>query len=72
MSKYSVDRIEEKTAVIEYNGKFFEIELDELPENINEGDVIVKDDNGNFIIDYSQTKKIQKELFEKQKSLFDC
>lgn len=72
MSKYSVDRIEEKTAVIEHNGKFFEIELDELPENINEGDVIVKDDNGKFIIDYSQTKKIQKELFEKQKSLFDC
>lgn len=72
MSKYSVDRIEEKNAVIEHNGKFFEIELDELPENIKEGDVIVKDDNGNFIIDNSQTKKIQKELFAKQKSLFDC
>ena len=34
MSNYSVDRIEGKTAVIEHNGKFFEIELNELPENI--------------------------------------
>lgn len=71
MSNYSVDRIEGKTAVIEHNGKFFEIELNELPENINEGDVMVKDGSGSFIIDISQTKKTQKKLYEKQNSLFD-
>ena len=71
MSNYSVDRIEGKIAVIEHNGKFFEIELNELPENINEGDVMVKDGNGSFIIDISQTKKTQKKLYEEQNSLFD-
>lgn len=71
MNIYSVDRIEENIAVIEYEGKFIEIGLEELPENIKEGDILIKEENGSFSVDENETKRIKALLAEKQNSLFD-
>ena len=43
MKKFTVDRIEGELAVLECeNGSFVNMELDSLPKNIREGDIIRK------------------------------
>ena len=45
--KYSIDRIEEKIAICEDdNGNILKLTLDELPQNIHEGDIIERTENG--------------------------
>lgn len=71
MSKYSVERIEENIAIIEFDNTFFEIDLKDLPVDIKEGDILIKDESGSFVIDTESTQQIKSKLFELQNSLFD-
>ena len=71
MEKYSVDRIEGDFAVVECNGEFVEIALSQLPQEVKEGCILIKDDNGAYYIDKDETGKIKQALFELQNSLFD-
>lgn len=57
---FSIDRIEGETAILEDdNGSIFHINIDLLPESVNEGDCIIK--NGDtYTIDTEETKKRRK------------
>ena len=69
--KYSVERIEENVALCEDDlGKTVKLKLDELPENIREGDIIVRTENG-YTIDSDETSVRRKKMAEMQKKLFN-
>ncbi len=69
--KYSVERIEEKVALCEDDlGKTVKLRLDELPENIREGEIIVRTENG-YTIDSDETSARRKKMAEMQKRLFN-
>ena len=71
MMKYSVERIEENVALCEDGlGKTVKLRLDELPENIREGDIIVRTENG-YTIDTDETSVRRKKMAEMQKKLFN-
>lgn len=71
MMKYSVERIEENVALCEDDlGKTVKLRLDELPENIREGDIIVRTENG-YNIDSDETSVRRKKMAEMQKKLFN-
>lgn len=71
MMKYSVERIEENVALCEDDlGKTVKLRLDELPENIHEGDIIVRTENG-YTIDSDETSVRRKKMAEMQKKLFN-
>ena len=69
--KYSIDRIEENVALCEDDlGKTVKLRLDELSENIREGDIIVRTENG-YTIDSDETSVRRKKMAEMQKKLFN-
>lgn len=69
--KYSIDRIEENIAVCEGDdGNVLKLKLDELPENIREGEIIVRTENG-YTIDSDETSARRKKMAEMQKKLFN-
>ena len=69
--KYSVERIEENVALCEDDlGKTVKLRLDELPENVREGDIIVRTENG-YTIDSDETSVRRKKMAEMQKKLFN-
>lgn len=69
--KYSVERIEENVALCEDDlGKTVKLRLEELPENIREGDIIVRTENG-YTIDTDETSVRRKKMAEMQKKLFN-
>ena len=71
MMKYSVERIEENVALCEDDlGKTVKLRLEELPENIREGDIIVRTENG-YTIDTDETSVRRKKMAEMQKKLFN-
>ena len=71
MMKYSVERIEENIALCEDDlGKTIKLRLDELPENIREGEIIVLTENG-YTIDSDETSARRKKIAEMQKRLFN-
>ena len=71
MMKYSVERIEENIALCEDDlGKTIKLRLDELPENIREGEIIVRTENG-YTIDSDETSARRKKMAEMQKKLFN-
>ena len=71
MMKYSVERIEENVALCEDDlGKTVKLRLDELPENIREGDIIVRTENG-YTIDTDETSVRRKKMADMQKKLFN-
>ena len=68
--KYSIDRIEENIAVCEGDdGNVLKLKLDELPENIREGDIIVRTENG-YTIDTDETSVRRKKMAEMQRNIF--
>ncbi|MEG2396930.1 MAG: DUF3006 domain-containing protein [Oscillospiraceae bacterium] len=70
MDRYIVDRIEGNIVVLEKTiNEYFNVNISEMPLNVNEGDVLSKKDN-KFIIDLDLTKAKKKELFELQNKLF--
>ncbi len=68
--KYSIDRIEENIAICEDDdGNTLKLSTDELPQNIREGDIIEKNENG-FVIDAAETRFRRQKMAEKQRNLF--
>ena len=68
--KYSIDRIEENIALCEDNdGNVLKLSVDELPQEIREGDIIEKTENG-FVIDADETQLRRKKMAEMQRNIF--
>ena len=66
-----MERIEENVALCEDDlGKTVKLRLDELPENIREGEIIVRTENG-YTIDSDETSARRKKMAEMQKKLFN-
>lgn len=60
---YTVDRIEENIVILENrtNNKIIEVELNKLPENIKEGDILTISNN-TYIIEENKTKEIKNNI----------
>lgn len=68
---YSVSRIEDDRAVLEFPDKTFkDIPLSVLPLNISEGNILIKDENGVFQLDFEEEKRRKKRLLELQNKIF--
>ena len=68
---YSVSRILNKTAVLEFpNREFHEIDLELLPPNIKEGNILIKNEKNNFVFDYEEEIRRKKEYLQLQNDIF--
>ncbi len=68
--KYSIDRIEENIAICDDDdGNVLKLNVDELPQEIREGDIIEKKENG-FVIDADETQLRRKKMAELQRNIF--
>lgn len=68
---YSVSRIEEGTAVIEFpDGSFKEVPFSLLPSDIQEGNILVKNDEGKFVHDFSAEEERKNRLLSLQDDIF--
>lgn len=68
--KYSIDRIEENIVICEDDdGNVLKLRLDELPQNVHEGDIIEQTENG-FVIDAGETQIRRKKMAELQRNIF--
>ena len=65
MQKYIIDRFEGDFAVCENydTEEIIDILKEKLPNDAKEGDILLKNDNENFCIDYEETK-LRKERME--------
>ena len=65
MQKYIIDRFDDDFAVCENydTEEIIDILKEKLPNDAKEGDILLKDDNENFCIDYEETK-LRKERME--------
>ena len=72
VEEYTIDRFEENIAVLEdrKTGKNKNISKDRIPEKCKEGD-IVKCINGKYFLDKKETEKVEKEMQEKYKDLWE-
>ena len=71
MMKYTVERVEDKIAVLEdENGNYVEVLSMLLPENIKSGNVLLFENNKYSLIDTFDTER-QKRIKEKYQKLFD-
>ncbi|MEE1061983.1 MAG: DUF3006 domain-containing protein [Ruminococcus sp.] len=62
MSKYILDRIESDVAILEgENGELFNISVSLLPDEINEGDVVVSD-NGEYKVLSEETNERKEKI----------
>ncbi|MBR3969966.1 MAG: DUF3006 domain-containing protein [Ruminococcus sp.] len=64
-----VDRIEGDFAVVEHRGEMIEIPLSELPENVREGDVLIRMNGGYSIYNVLSEEK-RMEMAENLENLF--
>ena len=71
MQKYIIDRFEEDFAVCENydTEEIIDILKEKLPNDAKEGDIIFKDDNENFCIDYEETRLRKERMEALRKSL---
>lgn len=72
IEEYTIDRFEENMAVIEdrKTGKMKNISKEKLPIQSKEGDII-KCINGKYFLDIEETEKIEKDMQEKYKNLWE-
>lgn len=67
-----IDRFEEAYAVCESEDKgFIHILKSELPLNIKEGDCLIQNEKGFFLIDEMNTENRKREINSRMKKLFE-
>lgn len=68
---YSVSRIEDGVAVIEFPDEtFHEIPFSCLPDDVKEGNILVKNEEGVFIHDFKTEEERKKQLLSLQNDIF--
>ncbi len=68
---YSVSRIEDGKAVIEFpDGSFAEVPFSLLPSDIKEGNILIPDDNGNLIHNFQAEEDRKNMLLNLQDDIF--
>lgn len=68
---YSVDRIESNFAVLEFPDKTFNnVALSLLPNDVKEGNILVKIENNTFIHDFDEETNRKNRLLELQSKIF--
>lgn len=68
---YSVSRIEEGIAVLEFpDGEFREVDISLLPDGVKEGNILVKNQNNEFTFDFEEEKRRKDRLLELQNKIF--
>lgn len=68
---YSVSRIEDEVAVLEFPDRTFRnIALSLLPAGVDEGNILIKDENDIFILDKEEEIRRKKRLLELQNKIF--
>lgn len=68
---YSVSRIEDETAVVEFpDGIFREIPTSLLPADVKEGNILILNSDGTYIHDFSAEEDIKKRLLSLQDDIF--
>ena len=68
---YSVSRIEEEIAVLEFpDGEFREVDISLLPDGVKEGNILIKNQNNDFIFDFEEEKRKKDRLLELQNKIF--
>lgn len=68
---YSVSRIEDETAVVEFpNGSFNEVPVSLLPSDVKEGSILVLSSDGTYIHDFSAEEDIKNRLLSFQDDIF--
>lgn len=72
IEEYTIDRFEENLVVLEdrKTGKMKNITKDKIPEESKEGDIL-KCINGKYILDKEETKRVEKEIQDKYKNLWE-
>lgn len=68
---YSVSRIEGETVILEFPDRTMQkISLFDLPDGIKEGNILYKNEKGQFAIDKNEEENRKKHLLELQKRIF--
>ena len=68
---YSVSRIEEGFAVLEFpDGEFREVDISLLPDGVKEGNILIKNQNNEFIFDFEEERRKKDRLLELQNKIF--
>lgn len=68
---YSVSRIEDETAVIEFpDCSFNEVPLSLLPSDVKEGNILILSSEGTYIHDFEAEESIKKRLLSLQDDIF--
>lgn len=68
---YSVSRIEDGIAIVEFPDRSFkEVPLSLLPDDVKEGNLLIPDENGNLIHDFSEEKARKEALLSLQDDIF--
>lgn len=68
---YSVSRIEEGIAVLEFpDGNFLEVDISLLPDGVKEGNILIKNQNNDFIFDFEEEMRKKDRLLELQNKIF--
>ena len=72
IEEYTIDRFEEDKVVIEnrQTKEIKNIEKNKIPNNCKDGDIL-KCINGKYFLDEEQTRKVEKEIQEKYKNLWE-
>lgn len=68
---YSVSRIEKNIAVLEFPDETFnEIDISLLPQDVKEGNILIKTDDNRFVHDFNEEKLRKEKLLELQNKIF--
>ena len=71
MKYFSVDRIEEKIAVLsDDENNLFKENLTDLPDGVKEGSVLIRTENGGYEIDNDEEDRRRKRISDLQDSIF--
>lgn len=72
IEEYAIDRFEENMVILEdrKTGKMKNVTKDKIPEECHEGDIL-KCINGKYILDKEKTLKVEKEIQDRYKNLWE-